>query len=710
MADKHPSIIAPLTGLKDFQQRTVNYVFQQFYGDKPQNRFLVADEVGLGKTMVARGIIAKVIEHLQDNVDRIDIIYICSNAAIAAQNIKRLNVSNEAQFSHSTRLTFLPKQVWSLRQNRINFISLTPNTALDHTRSRGGHKEERAILYRILYDLPLAKGMRRERLRKGMLNLLQAAAGFSGWHSTVDRLSVDDIDTELAKDFRRKVLDDTELYAQLKEGCECFADDDEDSEIHDSELRYTLIGKLRSKLASVCLSALEPDLVILDEFQRFKALLDGDDEAALLAKALFEQPDVRVLLLSATPYKMFTLDQESEGDNHYADFIRTLQFLYNDSSQIKGIQQHLLDHRTALHASTNAAETKKALEHALLQVMCRTERVTMTQKLDAMTKEVAQPAMITLSDLHHVAAVDAIAMEVQARDIIEYWKSMPYLLNFLKHYELRTLIDKALEYPSDTLGKLVKSIKPQLLSKAKLERYKPLDAANPRMRMLFEDTLDKDMWQLLWMPPSLPYITPGGVYANKGSLTKTLVFSAWNAVPNAIATVCSYEAERRMIGTDPQILHSQFKKKVKPLLNFAKSSKDGRLSGMPVIAWMLPSPTLARHIDPLEIALQHASEPLSVKAVRAIATAKCEALLETLDNGEPGTRVDERWYWAAPALLDARTETPDWWQGEHYWYIGSTKNESAENFQEHIDLFIQMAMARSPSAHALMTWLKCSVT
>lgn len=629
MADKHPSIIAPLTGLKDFQQRTVNYVFQQFYGDKPQNRFLVADEVGLGKTMVARGIIAKVIEHLQDNVDRIDIIYICSNAAIAAQNIKRLNVSNEAQFSHSTRLTFLPKQVRSLRQNRINFISLTPNTALDHTRSRGGHKEERAILYRILYDLPLAKGMRRERLRKGMLNLLQAAAGFSGWHSTVDRLSVDDIDTELAKDFRRKVLDDTELYAQLKEGCECFADDDEDSEIHDSELRYTLIGKLRSKLASVCLSALEPDLVILDEFQRFKALLDGDDEAALLAKALFEQPDVRVLLLSATPYKMFTLDQESEGDNHYADFIRTLQFLYNDSSQIKGIQQHLLDHRTALHASTNAAETKKALEHALLQVMCRTERVTMTQKLDAMTKEVAQPAMITLSDLHHVAAVDAIAMEVQARDIIEYWKSMPYLLNFLKHYELRTLIDKALEYPSDTLGKLVKSIKPQLLSKAKLERYKPLDAANPRMRMLFEDTLDKDMWQLLWMPPSLPYITPGGVYANKGSLTKTLVFSAWNAVPNAIATVCSYEAERRMIGTDPQILHSQFKKKVKPLLNFAKSSKDGRLSGMPVIAWMLPSPTLARHIDPLEIALQHASEPLSVKAVRAIATAKCEALLET---------------------------------------------------------------------------------
>lgn len=689
MTDKPPCIIAPLTGLKDFQQRTVNYVFQKFYGDRQQNRFLVADEVGLGKTMVARGIIAKAIEHLQDKVDRIDIIYICSNAAIAAQNIKRLNVSNETQFSHSTRLTFLPKQVRSLRKNRINFISLTPNTALDHTRSRGGHKEERAILYRILYDLPLAKGERRERLRMGLLNLLQATASRPGWCSAVNQLSVADIDRELAKDFRRKVLDDAELYDQLKEGCEYFADDD--SETHYSELRYTLIGKLRSKLASVCLSALAPDLVILDEFQRFKALLDGDDEAALLAKALFEQPNVRVLLLSATPYKMFTLDQESEEDNHYADFIRTLQFLYNDDSQIKDIQQHLLDHRTALHASENAAETKNALEHALLQVMCRTERVTMTQKLDAMTKEVLQPAIITPTDLYHAVAVDGVAMEVQARDVLEYWKSMPYLFNFLKHYELRTLIDRALKSPSDTLRKLVKSAKPHLLTKAKLERYQPLDAANPRMRMLFEDTLDKGMWQLLWMPPSLPYTIPNGVYANKDSLTKTLVFSAWSAVPNAIATVCSYEAERRMVGAAPQILHSQFKKKVKPLLNFAKSSKDGRLTGMPVIAWMLPSPTLARYIDPLEIARQKPDEALSVKSVRAIATVKCEALLETLPNGGPGSRADERWYWAAPALLDARTETPDWWLGEHDWYTGPSQNEPAENFQEHIDQFAGVA-------------------
>jgi len=68
------------------------------------------------------------------------------------------------------------------------------------------------------------------------------------------------------------VLEDAGLYADLKECCERFARYLDYSRIswEDSELRYDLIGRLRSKLASVCLSAPEPDLIILDEFQRFK--------------------------------------------------------------------------------------------------------------------------------------------------------------------------------------------------------------------------------------------------------------------------------------------------------------------------------------------------------------------------------------------------------------------------------------------------------
>ena len=60
---------AEMSLLKDFQRHTVNHAFQRLYGRKNgSGRFLVADEVGLGKTMVARGIVAKSIEHLEREV------------------------------------------------------------------------------------------------------------------------------------------------------------------------------------------------------------------------------------------------------------------------------------------------------------------------------------------------------------------------------------------------------------------------------------------------------------------------------------------------------------------------------------------------------------------------------------------------------------------------------------------------------------------
>ena len=94
--------------LKDFQLRTVDHVFERLYASDGTGRFLVADEVGLGKTLVARGIVARSIEYLQDQQGRIDIIYICSNAAIARQNIARLNVNEDGAIATCRRLTLLP--------------------------------------------------------------------------------------------------------------------------------------------------------------------------------------------------------------------------------------------------------------------------------------------------------------------------------------------------------------------------------------------------------------------------------------------------------------------------------------------------------------------------------------------------------------------------------------------------------------------------
>ncbi len=688
-----------LAGLKDFQRRTVEYVFQRLYADALTSRFLIADEVGLGKTLVARGIIAKTLEHLQDRVERVDVIYICSNAAIATQNINRLNVSDTNGFSIATRLTYLPRQVRSLRKNKVNFISLTPGTAFDHTRSRGGHADERAILYQMLWHLPWAHGTDQKRYRNGLRNMLQATAGREGWIRKLDESDEWELDYDLSVSFRKAVLAECELYNELKDVCWRFRRYRENIPAEDSELRYNLIGKLRSKLASECLSALEPDLVILDEFQRFKHLLDGDDDASVLATALFEYPDVRVILLSATPYKMFSLDQEADEDDHYPDFIRTLNFLFNDPGKVDGVKSLLSEYRTTLHTCASGSlchSGKKAeLEQSLLKVMCRTERVTTTRDHNSMLTEIEHAASLVPADLHHAAMVDAVAICVKAGEPIEYWKSAPYLINFLKHYELRHKLDAQLNAPSDDLRGALSSANGQLLTKDKFEGYGALDPANPRMRVLFEETIDKGMWQLLWMPPSMPYVEPGGAYRNKEGLTKALVFSSWSAVPDAIASICSYEAERKML-SGISVSHSELYDKIKPLLRFAVASNDNRLTGMPVIAWLLPSPTLATKVDPLEIALNHGSRRLTAQELKTEVKAICRNLVESLPDAGPGTRADERWYWAAPILLDSHNGLLDWCKSESGWRSATPDRESGTRFKDHIDLLVSMAEGNIP--------------
>ena len=87
----HPADTA-FASLKDFQVQTVDYVLRRLYDDpEPTDRFLVADEVGMGKTLVARGVISGAIDRLERDptINRIDIIYICSNADIASATPSR---------------------------------------------------------------------------------------------------------------------------------------------------------------------------------------------------------------------------------------------------------------------------------------------------------------------------------------------------------------------------------------------------------------------------------------------------------------------------------------------------------------------------------------------------------------------------------------------------------------------------------------------
>ena len=47
------------------------------------------------------------------------------------------------------------------------------------------------------------------------------------------------------------------------------------------------------------------------------------------------------------------------------------------------------------------------------------------------------------ADLAQAAAVSNVARALDAPEIIEYWKSAPYLLNFMRHYSLKRLLKRS---------------------------------------------------------------------------------------------------------------------------------------------------------------------------------------------------------------------------------------------------------------------------
>ena len=139
-----PDVARELSRLKNFQRDTVEHIFSRMYDPvTPTRRFLVADEVGLGKTLVARGLVAKVVDQLWDSVGRIDVIYICSNGSIARQNINRLNVSVEKDATLPSRIT-LPRP-WFMAPGSEAQLHLADASDLVRSSLQPRHIEERAL-------------------------------------------------------------------------------------------------------------------------------------------------------------------------------------------------------------------------------------------------------------------------------------------------------------------------------------------------------------------------------------------------------------------------------------------------------------------------------------------------------------------------------------------------------------------------------------
>ncbi|TDV01937.1 C-terminal helicase domain-containing protein [Paraburkholderia caballeronis] len=685
-----------ITGLKDFQKMTVDYVFERMFDDaEPAMRFLVADEVGLGKTMIAKGVIAKTIDKYAQAQKRIDIVYVCSNAEIAAQNIRRLLLPGQSNVSKANRLTLLPKYTHELDNHAVNLISFTPTVAFGTKNGGGlrtGRKEERHLIYQMLRTL---QGVREHGLRRA----LRATAGDT-WDVDAQQQIEGGYDETIASAFRNNILLDEALYRELCEIAELCADRRRKITEEVYERCKTIIGDLRRLLSRTCLVALKPALVILDEFQRFNDLFDDPDEtdnpAAELAHQLFNyEGRARVLLLSATPYKMYARDDESE--DHYTDFLRTLQFLYpGEPGKIDALKSDIGALRTGLLSARGPddlavlAPVKARIEQTLRHVMCRTERVEATLRADAMVKD--QPLMPCLcpGDLADFRSLEALANTLKEPDTIEYWKSSPYLLNFMSGYRFKKSLEEEIK-PGRKLSPVHEVLVKLPLASfdpRDVEHYRVIDPGNARLRALI-GRIDRDgLWKLLWMPPSLGYWKAGGEYEGIGAVSKQLVFSAWNVVPDALAAILSFEAERRLVEHfDRRASYAGMVKRFGPRLQFKRSGNEP--AGMATMLLAFPSQALTSLIDPLALLDDVDSAPcyadIHKRAMEIIEVAITPFVEHRVNEGP----FDRRWYWVTLARLEAsrHPEARAWC--EHGWTVARSLRENMEDdsssaFDDHV--------------------------
>lgn len=652
---ERPDVEHELARLKDFQRFTVEHVHRRLWEDDDAvKRFLVADEVGLGKTMVARGVIAKTIDHLWDTVPRIDIVYISSNAQIARQNLNRLHIGG-CNIDHADRLTMLPRVVADLRGNKLNFVSFTPGTSFQISGS-GGRAGERVLIYWLL-----ATGWGRPTVASNAwVRFFQGGSSEEGFRRELRAFPRKTIEKSFADKFVRDIarthFDDRPLWEALEECVHGFRylRGKPDSSL--SRQRYQLLGRLRSLIAHAAVEDLEPDLVILDEFQRFKDLLDPAAPGADLAHAIFDAETARVLLLSATPYKMYTLPDEPEGDDHYADFLATVKFL-SDEETARSVADNLGTMRTALLSRGDRARAEYArgtVETTLRKVMSRTERLAVTPNRDGMLAERSLPGLrLDAADIRAYRSVHEIARIVDRNDMFEYWRSSPYVLNIMESYKVKTGLKDAVEREDPRLAAALAHAE-GLLDWADIRHYRRIDPGNAKLRALIDDVIERGAWRLLWIPPSLAYYTPAGAYADPGlrDFTKRLIFSAWTVVPKAISLLVSYEAERRMAAVRPTRDYDD--RRSTPLLRF--QSADDRLTGMPVLAILYPSVCLAEAGDPLAATRRLGGAlPADRTAVRRYVRERLTERLADLPPGAPDGPEDQRWYWAAPFLFDRLT-------------------------------------------------------
>ncbi len=693
--------------LKDFQKQTVDFAYTRLMEN---SRYLVADEVGLGKTKIAKGVIAKA---LQENINRkkskpYKVFYICSNQALANQNLKDLNIFQDEKFINTdlNRLIYLAK--FKETNQKFSLSSLTPSTSFKITNG-SGHQDERKLIYAVLAK---TKEFSEKGIQTGLKWVLIGDVGnWDDWQTRVEWYQnqySDDIvlnlpekyisrlrKTTIKKGFDEcinevtsgeskpnNLLELLQLYANILSAKRSL-----DVVKKTNYYRNKLLVHLRKILIEISLENLDADLFILDEFQRFKDLLsmgeNQNTEAARLAKKVFSIKGSKCLMLSATPFKPYTTQfEELENENHYDELLKLLKFLFNeDDTKIAEFESERKIYNKFLRkmdtSITETLITKDKLEDIYKSVLCRTEKLLVSNDKNSILVSKDEPDLDTLKiDLLNFIHTDRTFQTLikkhkkNVKYSIDYNKSVPFPLSFMDGYQSKKhLNDFNAEHPKE-FNSLIRNHNNAWIRLNQIQDYKLKEYPNAKFRKLLKVSVDdNEMWKLLWLPPSISYYPGMGVYQGKENLSKVLIFSKWVMVPKMIAGLISYEVEKRTIGNPSYFreIQAKYSLKVKSTtknLDAEQLGDFGRRKPLPILrlqrkgvkansmrsfTLLYPSKTLCDIVDITTNINTNYDYKTKREEYRELVKVKLQSLKKYEDSNSP---VDKNWYWAASIQLD----------------------------------------------------------
>ena len=654
--------------LKDFQCATVERIDELFRCGK--NRVLIADEVGLGKTLVARGAIAKTaLIQYEAGKKLFKIVYICSNQVIANQNIQKLDVFN-VRPDHSVsdsrlsmqHLKIAEQEYYAVRNSSFaQLIPLTPTTSFSMT-SGSGTKQERALIFAILSRVPKLYDYKEE-----LKYFLSQEVNYWDWYveeyqNKIERLAASNIgypDSVINK--IKEIEDQTGILDDLIAHLDGYGD----------ESKQAIIQKLRKVFAMISVDMLQPDLVIMDEFQRFKYLIDSElreSETGILVEKFFKTEGLRVLLLSATPYKLYSTMEEIEEaenpDEYYKEFLQVVGFLNDDSeTELNEFKEVWTDYSIALremiHGDTSVLSLKSRAEEELYDHMCRTERISVMESGDFIDDSSTYSSLtITSGDIHTYLDMGRMLKEIgEDRSLlVDYAKSTPYLMSFMNHYKVKEWVEKYFNAYPDEVDKAQGEY--LWIDRKYIENYGKVPENNARLETLENAIFQKRSELYMWVPPSRPYYDLEGVYKDSKGFSKILVFSSWEMVPKMIGSMISYEEERRTVG----VVSNNKKLKTKnntyftdaklrypaARLRFNVSRNEPR--GMYLFCLIYPSEILADIYNPIDLL----NADYSLEQIRGYLLDRLTPLIKPILEEYAGHSIqeDKRWYYMAPVFLD----------------------------------------------------------